>query len=262
MAAKITRIATAAGIAAAALISACGGGGGSSTPAATTPTTSSSPIPEGSYTGTLTGSKNSAFQLILLENGDMWGIYGSRPATGFSLAGFAQGTVVANNGSLTSSNARDFGFVPPQNASMSAIYNTTTKTIGGIFPIAQSTVNFTGTAEPLYVYDQLPSIAGAAGSWQMTSVLGEVFTINLAATGPFSGTSDRGCSITGGVSPRASGKNVLNLAVSFGPAPCVLAGQTLNGIALSTPLSGGLNQLTFEAIDAQRSVSFGAIGQR
>ena len=87
-------------------LASCGGGGSDS------PAPSAGPTAEGVYGGTLTGSTSSAFQLLVLENGEFWAMYGTQTASAFGVAGFIQGSGTSNNGSYTSSNTKDFGVNP------------------------------------------------------------------------------------------------------------------------------------------------------
>lgn len=89
-------------------LAACGGGGGGSTSSATT-----GPTAEGAYTGTLSGSSSSDFQLLILESGDYWGLYGDEVGDTFYVAGLIQGSGTSRNGSFSSSNARDYGVIDP-----------------------------------------------------------------------------------------------------------------------------------------------------
>lgn len=60
---------------------------------------------------------------------------------------------------------------------------------------------------------------------------------------------------------RATGKNVFDIGASFGPAPCVLANQTVTGNAVEYLLSNGQRQLIAAVINPARdraTVIFGA----
>ena len=47
---------------------------------------------EGAYAGTLGGNTSSTdFQLIVLESGEFWSLYGGQTSTDFNVAGFLQG---------------------------------------------------------------------------------------------------------------------------------------------------------------------------
>jgi hypothetical protein len=64
------------------------------------------------------------------------------------------------------------------------------------------------------------------------------------------------------VTPRASGKNVFNLELRFGPAPCELPGQNATGIAVAYPLASGQTQLLVTAVDGTRAYGAAAFGVR
>ena len=245
-----------------AALAGCGGGGDSSTPVTAAP----APIPaaEGVFGGTLTGSTSRAFNLLVLENGDFWTLYGTQTANVFGIAGFVQGTGTSNNGNFTSSNAKDFGFSPAVSNTVNATYDPTTKTISGKAVAGTSTVTFTGgpVAGSLYDYNSPSSLTTIAGAWSTTSLTGDGVAINIASSGSFTALSSLGCAFSGTVTPRASGKNVFNVALTFGAAPCALAGQSASGIALAYPVSGGKTQLLVAATDTTRNYGAAVFGTR
>jgi hypothetical protein len=61
--------------------------------------------------------------------------------------------------------------------------------------------------------------------------------VTISTAGAISGTS-AGCLFTGTATPRASGKNIFNVSITFGAAPCALAGQTATGIAIDYAITG------------------------
>ena len=67
---------------------------------------------------------------------------------------------------------------------------------------------------------------------------GSAATIAINSSGAITGSS-AGCSFTGTATPRASGKNVLDVSITFGASPCALPSQTATGIALAYRPSGG-----------------------
>lgn len=242
------------------LLSACGGGGSDSPGTATT----TGPSAEGVYGGTLTGSTSTAFNLLVLENGDYWSIYGAQTSTAFNVAGFVQGTGASNNGSFTSSNAKDFGFAPAVAGTITATYDATAKTISGSTVEGASTAKFTGgpVQGSLYNYNTPASLTALTGTWSVTSLTGEGIALNVAASGAFTAVSSLGCSFTGAATPRSSGKNVFNVSITFGAAPCVLAGQSATGVAITYPLPNGKAQLIVSAVDSARSFGTAAFGIR
>lgn len=240
---------------------ACGGGGGdepAAEKAATTPTA------EGTYTGTLTGGPNTTFSLILLENGDFWSIYGTQPGSTFNVVGVAQGSGTSSNGTYTSSSAKDFGFVPALAATVNATYDATAKTIAGTFSEGGQTINFTGgpPVGSLYNYDTPATLSSIAGAWTTTSTSGESVAINVTLAGTFTAVGTSGCNFSGTVTPRASGKNIFNTSMTFGPAPCALPNQTASGIAVAYPLISGQTQAVFAQVDSTRSYGAVALGIR
>lgn len=243
---------------------ACGGGGGGGGTAATV-TTSASAV-EGVYGGTSTGGSYSAFNLLVLENGDFWSLYGTSTTTALSVRGFVQGTGTnnASNNTFTSANAKDFGFAPAVAGTVSATYNTTAKTISGTLTGTSGTSSFSGgpIAGSLYDYSQPASLTTVSGSWSTTSVSGEGIALTIASNGAFTATSSLGCNFSGTVTPRPSGKNVFNVAVSFGAAPCALAGQAATGIAIAYPLANGKTQLLVSVVDGTRTYGSALFGSR
>lgn len=249
------------------VLTACGGGGGGGD--SSTPTPTPTPIPtiaaaEGVFVGTIAGSTNNAFNLLVLENGDFWTLYGRQLPTAFRVAGIVQGAGTSSNGSFTSSNAKDFGLVPAINTTVSATYNPTAQTISGTLSSTVGNVTFTGgpLTNSTYNYATPATLSSITGAWTTTSTSGENVAINVAASGAFTAIGSSGCGFSGTVTPRASGKNVFNTSMTFGPAPCGLPGQTASGIAIVYPLTTGITQVIFAQVDATRSFGSAAFGVR
>ncbi len=236
-------------------LAACGGGGDSGT---------TGPTAEGVYGGTLTGSTSTAFQLLVLENGEFWAMYGTRTSTFFGVAGFIQGSGTSNNGSFTSSNTKDFGFVPARAGSTTATYDAAAKTISGSVTASGGSVGFSGGPIPgsLYNYNNPATLSTITGSWTTSTLTGESVAINIASNGSFAASSSAGCNFSGTVTPRASGKNVFNVSLTFGAAPCALAGQPATGIAVAYPLANGQTQLLVAVVDSGRTAGTAAFGTR
>ncbi|HEY6511173.1 MAG TPA: hypothetical protein VI032_04300 [Burkholderiaceae bacterium] len=236
---------------------ACGGGGGDSTPAP-------GPTAEGVYGGTLSGSTTGAFQLMVLENGEYWALYGTQSSSAFHVAGFLQGTGNSNSGSFTSSDTKDFGDLPAAAGSTSATYNAAAKTISGTVSTGAGSTSFAGgpVAGSAYNYDAPASLGTIAGNWTVTDLLGETIAISIAANGTFTAATNSGCNFSGTISPRASGKNVFDTALTFGSAPCALPGQPARGVAIAYPLSASVTQLAVAVINTSRTVGTAAAGTR
>lgn len=251
------------------LLAACGGGGGgdaSSSASGANNQTVVTSFTEGSYIGTSTSTDNSSFNLLILENGQYWEIYGTQTTAGFSIAGLIQGTSTASNGNFSSPDAKDFGATPARSATIAGTYNTTAKTITGKFIIPSLSLNIDFSAGPdtatLYNYATPAKLSTLTGAWTLTDTSGENLTVNIADSGAFTGTYATGCTVSGTVATRASGKNVFNTTMQFGPAPCSLPNQTASGIAVAYPLASGQTQAIFMQVDSTRSYGSVAFGVR
>jgi hypothetical protein len=270
---KLERVVSSAACALAALaLSACGGGGDEESSApGTGPTTQTPPPPasgatattEGAYQGLLSGGLSSALQLLILENGEYWAIYGNEVAGTLEVSGFIQGSGLSGNGSVTSPDARDFGDAPPAQGTVHLTVGTDAS-IRGSATFGGQSFAFSGTALPRATYDygSPARISAIAGAWRLLSLQGTVVSLVIADGGSFS-SSTEGCSFTGAFSPRASGKNVYDVSVTFGPAPCELSDRTVRGIGTSSRLEGSDHQqLTVGLVDASRTVGMMFFGAR
>jgi hypothetical protein len=214
------------------LIAACGGGGGTSAPI--TQVSSA----QGVYQGTV--SNNRQHNTMVLENDQFYTLYGNIVNGVFGVVGFIQGNGKSNNGSFSSTDLRDFlsnGTVV--SGSLSASYSPNVS-FNGTITEGTSTVTFTGASlqNSSYNYNTGPSLANIVGAWSLTIIQCEIVALTISATGSFTATSG-GCNFSGTLKPRASGKNVFDVALTFGAAPCLLAGQSTSGIALEYPVGGG-----------------------
>jgi hypothetical protein len=235
------------------LIAGCGGGS-SSTPVVVKA--------EGVYAGTLTGSNSRAFRVIVLENDEYWGLYGSDVGSTFLISGFIQGQGASTGTAFTSSNAKDFGFNPAASGTVSGTYAAGVS-FSGTAAFAAGSATFTGAPIPTasLVYASPATIATVAGNWSLTTLAGAPVTLSIAASGSFTG-STQGCNFSGTLTPRASGKNVFNSSVTFGGAPCALAGQTGTGIGISYLTNTGTRQLVLAGTDVGRTTGTVLFGTR
>lgn len=235
--------------------------------AVTLPLIVKKPTLEGAYEGTLAGwSPSNSFSLLVLENGDFWSMYGTTSSKGLAVAGFVQGsgTVNTNSKSYTSTNSKDFGYLPGAPSSLSAIYNLDAKTItGAVTSNAGSLqINAGPLTNSLYQYDTPASLTAVAGTWVAKTFNGDTMIFVFSSIGTFSTTSTAGCRVSGTLVPRPSGKNVFNLDVTFGPAPCYLPNTKATGIAISYPLPGGGSQFVAGVIDDTRTYGAAIVGTR
>lgn len=242
----------------------CGGGGDASTSSLNGNGSTPSTAAEGFYSGSLTGSPSTSFEMLVLENDEVWALYGNQTTAGFAVNGFAQGAGKSNNGSYSAADLRDFGFAPAIAASASASYRTADKTISGSIVEGKNTVTFSGgpSAAAPYVYTSAAALSAIAGNWSMSALGGESVAVTISAAGALTANSSKGCSFSGTLSPRPSGKNVFNASLKFGGSPCALPNQSITGIAVDYPLANGQTQLIFAGYTADRTLGTAAFGTR
>jgi hypothetical protein len=251
-------------------LAACGGGGDSDdddsaeTPAEPTTPPETPARPDGVYMGTV--SNGNRHYTIVLDDNQFYTVYGSGSAyDALYIDGFWHGHGNVNGNAFTSSDVRDYfwtGEVFP--ASLDATFVLGASFSGSaIHSGATVPITFTGEVMPTaqYDYDAPASLSEITGTWSLTSVHGDSVLATIASTGTFTATSE-GCAISGDVHPRASGKNVFDVSLSFGPAPCLLPGQSARGIALSYLLPNGQRELLIGGTSTDRAQGTAMYGIR
>ena len=240
----------------------CGGGGNSSAADPLDGTTTARA--EGFYRGGQNGSASRNFQLLVLENDEFWSLYGDDTASQFLVRGFIQGAGTSSNGSLTG-DARDFGAAPPVSGPLVASYRPHGRMLGTVSS-AEGVVFFQGTGvdatNSTYDYDTPASLGDITGRWSLNGLDGTVTDATIGASGAIQ-ASTSGCTLTGAIAPRPSGKNVFDVSVTMGVAPCSSPGTTFRGIALSYLLQGtNTRQLLVAGVDANRTSGAAFFGSR
>ncbi|MDR6539717.1 hypothetical protein [Variovorax soli] len=159
-----------------------------------------------------------------------------------------QGVIHGTNGSssdgkYTASVTDYYGTGQVYRGNVSATYTPRTK-INGTVSTTGTTATFDGVGIPVEVfnYDLPASLADVVGNWNGSTVQGDTGSIAITSTGAFSGSLS-GCNVSGQLTPRISGKNVFDLALTFGGSPCLLPGQSASGIALKANATDGRSQL-------------------
>lgn len=218
---------------------------------------------EGAYLGTLTGSSNSTFNLLVLENDEYWGMYGTTLNNNFFVSGFFQGQGTSSSGLFSSSSLRDFGVTPAISGTLSATYapkgNITGAVQGG-----GTIVTFSGApiSSSIFDYSSPPRLSDVAGAWTMSDPSGGAVAVVVSSGGAVSGDSG-GCKFTGTLTPRATGKNVLNVQLTFGAAPCSLPNQIGTGIAISYLIAGtSTRQFIVLVVTGDRTKGVATFGRR
>lgn len=242
----------------------CGGGGSGGYSSSTPPPPAPAPAPsaptsaEGVYQGTLSGSASSAFQMLVLETGEYWLLYGSITNNAFVGAGFVRGTgstsAAPTGVAFISSDALDFATTPPVAGSLSAVYNGTS--LDGTLSGSGGAVTFNGALLTTgnYSYAGAPSLSDLAGTWQLNN---NSLAMQVDASGAFTVTQG-GCTVNGSFVPRPSGKNVFDVTMTIGAAPCSDPGGARTGIAITYPTGGGQQQLIVLSTDTANPPTTGS----
>ena len=234
-------------------LSACGGGGGDSTPAVSTP----APVPvktaEGLWQGT--ASSGATVALAVLENGETFGIYTS----GSSIAGALYGST-ASSGTTLSGAGSDFNI--PSRTVASATYNGTFVEKSSLRIATSGGATLSGTYDA--TYDQAASLAATAGTFSGQGVSGnstvQTIPVTISATGAITVPGANGCSASGTASPRTTGKNILDVTVTFNGANCALGNGTVTkGIGYFNATTKSLVVL---ALNPAKTDGFIYIGQK
>jgi len=254
------------------MLAACGGGGDDNgTPTAAAPVTTTPPVvttpapvlasAQDTYLGTLSDGRE--HQTIVLENDQFYTMYGRTVSGGFSVEGFLQGSGKSNNGSFSATDVVDSTTTTLRTgATLTATYAPGVNLNGSLVE-AGSTVSFTSApiSSAVFNYNAAPSLATLAGAWSLTSLRGTSNVFTVAATGAFTATSGA-CTFSGTFVPRASGKNIFDVSMTFGAAPCTLPAQTIKGIAVTYVLTNGKRQLIIAGLDTGRTNSAAFFGVR
>ncbi|HJT20141.1 MAG TPA: hypothetical protein VJ746_06705 [Nitrospira sp.] len=185
--------------------------------------------------GQWNGTTNTGRQVIgaVLDDGSYSLFYSLPGASLLQIAGVIQGNGTSNNGSFTSTNAKDFGIAisPAQNAAVLANFSPRQSFTGTINYQVGGTVGFTTSYNT--AYDTTPSFTAVAGTYQgiAGSTTGsQPATVNVFADGTFNAREQSGCLFSGTATPRTKG-NVFDITITFGISPCTFAGLTFQGIA-------------------------------
>lgn len=243
----------------AALLAGCGGGGGGGSDSPSTPPPANAA--EGVYEGDI--SNGLEHNTLVLENGQYYSLYGETINNVFYVYGFIQGTGTANNGSFSSTDLRDYVSSGEVVSGILSASYTPDVSFNGSIKEGSSTVTFTGA--PLqgatYNYKTSANLSNIVGAWNMTSLQGEAVTLNIGSSGSFTGSSG-GCSFSGTLAPRSTGKNVFNVSLTFGGSPCLLPGQSASGIALEYMLPTSRRQFIIAGTNAARTSGTAFLGSR
>ena len=181
-----------------------------------------------------TTNTNRTITGLVLDDGTYYVLY-SDVGNPVIIAGVVQGTGTSSNGSFSSTDAKDFNLesLSVQSATVMASYVRKQSLNGTVNSASQSIPPVTFTSTYNNAYEIIPTLSSIAGTYVGVSASsggGRTSTLTVSSSGVVSGSVLGGCTFNGSVAPRAKG-NVYNASVTFGGAPCILANQTVNGIA-------------------------------
>ncbi|MEO7031494.1 MAG: hypothetical protein ABI351_07260 [Herbaspirillum sp.] len=231
----------------ASILTGCGGGGSDNAPTPSRPATSA----EGFWNGTI--STGYTGNIIILENGETWGIYTKNNVIQGVLHGktTSSGTILAGTGN-------DFDLV--QQAVVPDTYT-------GIFA-AKDNIKITTSSKAIFngkysaSYDQPASLVNVAGTYTGSGVStgssAQPILLNISSRGDVSANS-LGCSISGTVTPRASGKNIFDTNITFAGTCALGNGATTTGVAY---YDASTQQLLALALTSSKVDGFIYLGKR
>lgn len=236
-------------------LSACGGGGDSG--GATVTPAAASVVPEGVYEGAISSLN---FELVVLEDGTTWVLTGVRDSAGtLMVSSMSQGKGFATGASFNVADLKSFS----STGAVTTSTITATFALNGSFTGAE-TVNGASTpffGAPMAISEfnySTPAIQSAiSGAWNFTSMDGSSDQINVSNSGAFS-VSKNGCTTSGSITPRPSGKNVYNVSLVAGPAPCPRPGFSASGIAIVSKTG----QLVVAVTNGDRTAGDASFGSR
>jgi hypothetical protein len=238
-----------------ALLQGCGGGGGSSSAA---PSVTYSPI--GVWQGT--SSTGYTVDLVILPNNNFYTAYGTPSVNnGLTVYGYDVG-IGSVNGNNFSANFTEYLYTNQTiTGTLSATINSSNSITGGANSSTGQATTFNFSKMSNFNFAQAASINTIVGSWSGTFVGGGTGAVTISSAGALTGSS-QGCSYTGHVVPDASGNNYFNLTVTFGSSPCLIAGQTVNGIVITYPTVYGTTQMIAAVTNSPNTLGAMFLAQR
>ena len=231
------------------LLAACGGGGDSAPSIPPAPTATA----EGFWEGP--ASTGVSVALAVLETGETWGVYTSSG----SIVGALYGSTTSS-GTTLSGSGKDFNI--PSRTVGSGTYSGTFAAKSSINVTTSTGSTLSGTYKT--AYDQPASLAALAGTFSGVGVSGaspvQTVSVTIASSGTITVPASLGCSAAGTATPRPSGKNIFDVAMTFTGSNCALGnGASTTGIAYYEAATG---RVLVMAMNAAKSDGFIYVGQK
>lgn len=198
--------------------------------------------------------------VTLIQPGlDFWSFQGQWRADGLVLKGFVQGSGSQTADGFRSADAVDYGVMPPQRGSLGAAFDGASQGWNGTRHHGDRWVDF--DTQRLIRTQPMPPDA-LPGLWQLQDHLGHGLRVHILPDGRLSGRSSNACTFSGQLSLAQVHGYSYPLAIQYGPPPCLMAGETIRGIALLIPLTDGRQQLILGGVNPERSMGSAAAGSR
>lgn len=233
-------------IACATILASCGGGD----PADFDPVLDTA---EGIWVGA--SSTGFSVAVVILEDRTTWGVYMTGPSG--PIVGAIHAETLSSDGRL-GGQGREFNI--PNRTVTNFSYLGTYVPRGSIKAETSTFVQLSGTYKPAYL--ERASLADIAGRYTGSAVTGTSPVQNISATisaeGVVTVAPSLGCSATGSAQPRASRRNVFDIAITFIGSSCALGnGATATGIAY---YDRETRQAIVMGLNAAKSDGFLAVG--
>ncbi len=236
---------------------ACGGGGGSSAASAPAATT---PAAQGAYSGV--NSAGTVYNALILDDGSFYSYYGTMSGNALYVNGVGIGKATSANSSWSVSYNDYQGGALLAAGTGSGTYTSTSLSGSNSEAGQSSSFTLSVPAANIYLYKTPAVVSSIVGSWSGSATDGSSNAWTVNANGTFTGMDTSGCTYSGTFTPRANGVNVFNLAITFGAAPCILAGRQVAGVALTYLLSNGQTEMVAMAANTAPALGIGLFGVR
>jgi hypothetical protein len=233
-------------------------------------------LAQGVYDGTIVYQDGTDLrfnqQTIVLENGEFFIVYGETIEDVYFVDGVLNGTgqIAVGTSDFYSYDLNDYFFNRSTN-SLDAVYSgrlVATFSSGSFFNGSarqrDSFVDFAGTVPVASVYDYnvAANLANVTGDWIMSDLLGSTLTLNVTGTGSITGIYANGCALSGTLTPRASGRNVFNATLRYGPTPCAQPNRSFSGVAIDYAPSASVRALVVSGVTEDRTEGTALYGTR
>jgi hypothetical protein len=202
--------------------------------------------------------------MLVLENGELYSLYGSNTVAGFQVLGFVQGASSVTGSTLKAPAITEFYYdgssVLRASGGLSATVDPGVSLKGSSTGNATSTFTATPTTATYsgYNYATPAKLSDIALGWIGNLLDQSITTVGIDSNGVLSG-NNLGCNFNGTVAPRPSGKNVFNVSYTFDASAtsgCTAPGVTVTGVAISYVLPSGKRRLMFATQDASKALGY------